>query len=104
MSSIVSVIKTKPDTILDDIKRLMKMADYKKFLSSDKEIGLKINISWHFYYPACSTTPWQIEGVIKTLLDDNYQKEKIYACQNKTVVVSAKKGEINNKHKLAVEK
>jgi uncharacterized protein (DUF362 family) len=51
-----------------------------------------------------STTPWQLEGVIKTLLDDGYPREKLYGAHNRTVVVSAKVGEVANKHKPVLEK
>lgn len=100
----VAVIKTSPATVLADIKKLMHLADYQQFLPCGPEIALKINISWHHYYPACSTTPWQLEGVIKTLLEDGYPRESIYACHNRTVVVSARKGEKRNKHLPVVEK
>lgn len=95
----VVVLKTRPESVLEDYKKLMHLAEYEKFLPRDRDTALKINISWHHFYPACSTTPWQLEGVIKTLLDDGYKKELIHGCQNRTVVVSAKKGEVANKHK-----
>lgn len=101
---IVAVLKTSPETVLEDYQRLMHLAKYKKFLPKEKELALKINISWHHFYPACSTTPWQLEGVIKTLLQNEYEKDKIYAAHNKTVVISAKKGEVANKHKPVVER
>lgn len=100
----VAVVKTKPETVLEDVGRAMRMAGYREVLQQDKELALKINISWHHWYPACSTTPWQLDGVIKTLLDDGYPKEKIYGAHNRTVVVSAKKGEVANKHKQVLEK
>jgi len=100
----VAVFKTSPETVLEDYVRLMHLAEYQNYLRKDKEIALKINISWHYYYPACSTPPWQLEGVIKTLLDDGYPKENLYACHNRTVVVSAKRGERNNKHLPVVQK
>lgn len=53
----VAVLKTNPATVIDDYKRLMHLADYQQFLPRDKETALKINISWHYFYPACSTTP-----------------------------------------------
>jgi len=104
MRSKVAVLKAKPETVLNDYKRLMRLAGYEGFLPKDKDTALKINISWHFFYPACSTTPWQLEGVIKTFLDDGYDRNLLYACHNRTVVVSAKKGEIANKHKPIIEK
>lgn len=100
----VAVLKTSPQTVLEDLKKSMHLAEYQKYLPKDRDTALKINITWHYYYPACSTTPWQLEGVIKTLLDDGYDKELIHACHNRTVVVSAKKGEKANKHLPVVQK
>lgn len=100
----VAVLKTNPETVLDDYGRLMRMAGYQDHIKKDSDTALKINISWHVFYPACSTTPWQLEGVIKTMLDDGYKKELIHGCHNRTVVVSAKRGEIANKHRPVLEK
>ncbi len=100
----VAVLKTRPETVLEDVGKLMRLADYPVELSKDHPLALKINISWHHWYPACSTTPWQLEGVIKTLLDDGYDHDKIYGAHNRTVVVSAREGEIANKHKVVLDK
>jgi len=100
----VAVIKTSPETVLEDYQRLMHIAGYEEALPKDKETILKINISWHKFFPACSTTPWQLEGVIKTLLANGYARESLVAVQNRTPVVSAKVGEIANKQKPVVEK
>ena len=54
--------------------------------------------------PASSSTPWQLEGVIKTLLDDGYPAEEIHGCHNRTVVVNSHRGEVLNKHKPVLEK
>ena len=98
----VAVLKTTPATVIDDYKRLMRLASYQEFLPRDRQTALKINISWHYFYPACSTTPWQLDGVISTLLEDGYCKDQLYACHNRTVVVSARRGEVANKHKQVV--
>ena len=100
----VAVLRTNPETVLNDYYKLMHLANYEKYLPKGKHTALKINISWHHFYPACSTTPWQLEGVISTLLADGYKNELIHACHNRTVVVSAKKGEIANKHKPVIER
>ena len=97
----VAVLKTRPETVLDDIGRLMEMADYRAALPADRETILKINISWQTWYPACSSTPWQIEGVIRKLQGDGYAN--LSAAHNKTVVVDAYVGESNNKHKAVVD-
>jgi uncharacterized protein (DUF362 family) len=102
--SCVAVLRTTPASVIDDYKRLMRLADYQSFLPHNNETALKINVSWHYFYPACSTTPWQLDGVISTLLEDGYSKESLYGCHNRTVVVSARRGEIANKHKQVLEK
>ncbi len=95
----VAVLKTSPSTVLADYSRLMDLADYQQFLPKDKETALKTNISWEHFYPGCSTTPWQLDGVISTLLHDGYRRERLYGCNNRTVVVDAKRGEVANKLK-----
>jgi uncharacterized protein (DUF362 family) len=102
--SIVAVVKTRPETVLEDYSRLLHLARYQDYLPKENPLALKINISWHYWYPGVSTTPWQLEGVIKTLLADGYPKEKIYGCHNRTVVVSAKRGESENKQKAVLDK
>ncbi len=60
----VAVLKTSPETILDDYQRLMELAGLTGSPKPDIRTGIKINISWQTWYPACSSTPWQIEGVV----------------------------------------
>ena len=102
MGSRVAVLKTTPASVVSDYGRLMRLANYQSFLPKENETALKINISWQHFYPACSTTPWQLDGVISTLLEDGYEKKKLYACHNRTVVVNAREGEVANKHKQIV--
>jgi uncharacterized protein (DUF362 family) len=97
----VAVLKTQPETVLEDVGRIMELADYRAALPKDHETILKVNISWQTWYPACSSTPWQIEGVIRKLQADGYQN--LSAAHNKTVVVDAYVGERNNKHKVVVD-
>jgi uncharacterized protein (DUF362 family) len=98
----VAVLKTRPETVLNDIGELMELADYQRALPKDLATILKINISWQTWYPACSSNPWQIEGVIRQLQKDGYQR--LIAGHNDTVVVDAYVGERNNKHKYVVDK
>jgi uncharacterized protein (DUF362 family) len=98
MKAKVAILKTTPATVLEDYHRLMNLADYQSVLAKDRDTGLKINISWHFFYPASSTTPWQLEGVIRALKRDGYPSDLIHACHNRTVVIDAHLGERENKH------
>jgi uncharacterized protein (DUF362 family) len=98
----VAVVYATPETVLDDIARAMRLAGYTQTLSLDAATLLKINISWQHYYPACSTTPWQLEGVIKTLKADGYGE--LIPTHNGTVVVDPHEGAINNKHTVVEDK
>jgi len=98
----VAVLKTKPETILEDIQEVMNLADFKSALPKGQTTGLKINISWQTWYPACSSTPWQIEGAIQALRAEGY--EDIVGVHNDTVVVDTKVGEFNNKHRFVTDK
>ncbi|MCH8053518.1 MAG: DUF362 domain-containing protein, partial [Planctomycetes bacterium] len=96
--STVAIIKTSPKTVLEDYHRLMNLAGYQDVIAADADTALKINISWHFFYPAASTTPWQLDGVIRAMLKDGYKKDLMHACHNRTVVIDAYLGERENKH------
>jgi len=100
-SPVVAVVKTSPQTVLDDVKAAMNLAGYSCALPQDFATLLKINISWQHYYPACSTTPWQLDGVIRTLVEDGYKD--IIPTHNGTVVVDAKEGRVKNGHKFVEE-
>lgn len=96
----VAVLKTQPETVLEDYRRLMELAEFEAALPKEYETLLKINISWQTWYPACSTAPWQLEGVIRTLQAAGY---KLIGAHNDTVVVDTADGEVNNKHKFITD-
>src|SRR5262245_20792059 len=81
MKSKVAVLRTTPDTVVRDVGRLMELADARAELSPDKRTLLKVNISWHVYYPGCSSSPWQLEGVIQSLLESGFSADRILAAQ-----------------------
>lgn len=93
----VAVLRTSPATVLSDYHKLMNLADYQEYISKEKDTALKINISWHFFYPGSSTTPWQLDGVIRAMKKDGYNPDLIHGCHNRTVVIDAHLGEKENK-------
>ncbi len=99
----VAIVRTKPETVLADYHRVMNLAGYRDVIQKDADTGLKVNISWHFFYPASSTTPWQLEGVIGAMKADGYDPDLIHACHNRTVVIDAHLGERENKQIDVVE-
>ena len=96
----VAVLYTTPESVLDDYGRLMNLADYRSALVPGVQTLLKVNISWQHYYPACSSAPWQIDGVVNELRRGGY--EDLVAAHNGTVVVDPVEGRVNNRH-AAVE-
>lgn len=93
----VAVLNTSPATVLDDYRRLMELADYRRFLPKDRDTLIKLNLSWTKYFPACSSEPWQVEGVVRTLLEDGFSRDRLFPIENKTVVTNPRKGARNNK-------
>jgi uncharacterized protein (DUF362 family) len=99
---VVAVVATTPETVLSDVGRAMELAGIADHLDSEAATLLKINISWQHWYPGCSTTPWQLEGVVRGLQDLGY--DDLIAAHNGTVVVDSFEGELNNKHKPVQDK
>jgi len=99
----VAILRTTPATVLEDYHRLMNLADYQQVIAREADTALKVNISWHFFFPGSSTTPWQLEGVIRGMKQDGYDPALIHACHNRTVVIDAHLGERENKQVNVVE-
>ena len=99
---VVAVVATRPETVLEDMGRAMELAGITEHLSPEATTLLKVNISWQHWYPGCSTTPWQIEGVAGGLRDRGFKD--LVAAHNGTVVVDSYEGEAKNKHKAAQDR
>ena len=80
----------------------MDVAGIHQNFSPDISTLLKINISWQHWYPGCSTSPWQLDGVIQAL--KNLGHHDLIGAHNGTVVVDSFEGERNNKHKEVQDK
>ncbi len=98
----VAVLKTSPDRVLEDTQQVMRLGGFEAALPKDRRTGLKINISWQTWYPACSSTPWQIEGALLALRGAGYRD--VVGVHNDTVVVDTRVGEFNNKHRFVTDK
>ena len=103
-NSQIYIIKTSPKTILEDYHKLLHLADYQQHISSSSKIIVKLNLSWSKFFPSCSSPPWQLEGVLKTLIDDGYDPKKIFTAENRTVVTNIEKGLKGNKWNPIIKK
>jgi uncharacterized protein (DUF362 family) len=101
--STVAILTTEPSSIIEDYHRLMNNAGYREYIDPKKDTALKVNISWHFFYPGSSTTPWQLDGVIRSMKRDGFSAERLHACHNRTVVIDAHLGERENKQLAVVQ-
>jgi uncharacterized protein (DUF362 family) len=99
----VAILRTTPATVLSDYHELLNLAGYQQVIDRGADTALKVNISWHFFFPGSSTTPWQLEGVIRAMKQDGYDPNLIHACHNRTVVIDAHLGERENKQINVVE-
>lgn len=90
----VVIVKTTPETVIEDYARLMDLVEYEKVLDLSKTTILKNNISWHLLYPSANSTPWQVEGIAKKMQQDGHKD--LVVVENRTVVTKAKKGEFLN--------
>jgi len=96
-NSKIFVIKSSAGTVLQDYNKLMHLASYQSEIPKDKKIIIKLNLSWSKFFPACSSPPWQLEGVLKTMINDGYDSKKIFTAENRTVVTNIAKGIKGNK-------
>ena len=92
----VAVLYTSPSTVLDDYARLLDLAGMTMALDPDWSTIIKLNLSWTKYFPACSTEPWQLEGVLRGLIRAGFAPERLVPVENKTVVTNPLKGAANN--------
>ena len=99
----VAILETTPATVRRDYHRVINLAGYQDVLPRDVDTALKVNISWHFFFPGSSTMPWQLDGVIQAMKQDGYDPALLHACHNRTVVIDAHLGERENKQINVVE-
>ena len=100
----VAVIKTNPKDVIEDYSTLMDLADFNKVMHKTKDTIIKLNLSWSLYYPACSTEPWQLDGLLNKMKTDGFDLKKVHAVENQTVVTKPWKGAYLNKWLGILEK
>jgi hypothetical protein len=91
----VYIKKVSPHTILQDYADLMEITNYTNYFSPKKKVIVKLNLSWSKYFPACSSPPWQVEGVLKKLREDGFPGKNIFTAENRTVVTNISEGLID---------
>jgi hypothetical protein len=98
---IVAILRTQPESVLDDISRLFDLGQGERHLNKSVPTIIKDNISWHYPFPSANTTPWQLEGSVLALKQRGYSG--LSCVQNRTEVTDAHKGETLNGYKPVFE-
>ena len=93
----VAVVRTRPGTVIEDYGRVMDLAGYRDVLSRDRDTVIELNLSWTKYFPACSSQPWQVDGVVTKMLGDGVEPRRLIPVENKTVVTNPREGCRNNR-------
>jgi hypothetical protein len=96
-TSKVAIVRTSPETVFSDYERCMHLAEYEKFLSHHRETLIKLNLSWTKFFPSCSSPPWQLDGVLHTMVSNGFLPSNLHPVENKTVVTDPIDGARNNK-------
>ena len=92
----VAVLRTDATRVVEDYRKLLELVDYQSVIDKNQETLIKLNLSWTKYFPACSSQPWQVEGLVKTMVEDGYVPDKLLSVENKTVVTNPIQGAKNN--------
>jgi uncharacterized protein (DUF362 family) len=93
----VAVVRTRPETVIEDYARVMDLAGFRDTIAADRDTLIKLNLSWTKYFPSCSSQPWQVDGVLSKMIADGYARERILPIENKTVVTDPIEGCRNNR-------
>lgn len=96
MSVRVTVMKTSPETVVEDYGRLLHEAGYSETIKPGRETILNINMPWDLWFPGCSTAPWQLEGVARALIDDGFDIAALRPVESGYANIDPHRGERNN--------
>ena len=76
------------EDVLASVRRAMELAHWQEFISRGSEVALKPNLGWDLFLPGAITSPWALEGVVRTIHD---WVGKIYVVESDQVVVDVEK-------------
>ncbi|MBI3782055.1 MAG: DUF362 domain-containing protein [Deltaproteobacteria bacterium] len=88
--SLVRVAAPTPvrDDVLAGVRRAMELANWREHIPRGADVALKPNLGWDLFLPGATTSPWVLEGVVRTLRD---WVGKLYVVESDQVVVDVEK-------------
>lgn len=74
--------------VLEAVAGAMEAAGWREFITPGGDVSLKVNLGWDVFMPGAVTSPWVLEGVVRTIRD---YVGRIYVVESDQVLVSADK-------------
>lgn len=102
--AVVAVLKTSPETVTTDYRRLLDLIDARGSLDHGANTVLAVDLPWHHFTPACNTAPWQIDGVAGGLAGLGFAPRTMFASINAAAGLSVRHGEVLNRQRVAAER
>ncbi len=65
----IAIEMTSRDSVLASVQRAMDLAGWQERIPRGAEVALKPNLGWDLFLPGATTSPWVLEGVVRTLRD-----------------------------------
>lgn len=93
MAPNVSVVRVAGDAPSRDhvaaaVQRAMELAGWREFIPRGAPVALKPNLGWDLLLPGATTSPWVLEGVVRTIRD---WVGALYVVESDQVVVDVEK-------------
>lgn len=63
----VAVLSTTPETVREDLERLLRLLNVERVLARAEHIRILPDLCRSQFHPSTGTTPWQLDGVLSTL-------------------------------------
>ncbi len=90
--SIVSITRVASgvgrDAVFAAVRQAMELADWQAAIPRGADVALKPNLGWDLLLPGSTTSPWVLEGVVRTIRD---WVGTIYVVESNQVVVDVEK-------------
>jgi len=102
--STVAVLKTSPNTVIEDYLRLFQLADYRNTINPRRDLAAHITLAWHPFFPSVSSPPWQIDGALGAALTEEFPAGRALAWYDDTAGASLSKGRVLNRHITALDR
>ena len=94
----VAILRTSPETVGEDYRRLMELASCRDALEPGRTTAVHVSLSRTHFFPSCSTPPWQLDGILGMLVSGGFKPDDLFAWYDAAIPVSLRQGRVLNRH------